>query len=71
MDHVLATLKKENPGINRAFYDPDNAGCYDAAYTILACKKSVRELVSAFNVWTFQIPRAGRKKNRAIYFLQP
>ena len=39
MDHVLATLKKENPDINRACYRPDNAGCYHAAYTILACKK--------------------------------
>jgi hypothetical protein len=28
MEHVLATLKKESPEINRAFYRQDNAGCY-------------------------------------------
>lgn len=39
MEHVLATLKKENPAINRAFYRQVNAGCYHAAYTILACKE--------------------------------
>ena len=38
MEHVLTTLKKENPDINRAFYRQDNAGCYHAANTILACK---------------------------------
>ena len=40
MDHVLANLKKENSHINRAVYRQDNAGCYHAAYTILACKKA-------------------------------
>ena len=38
MEHVLATLKKENPDINRAFHRQDNAGCYPAANTILAWK---------------------------------
>ena len=31
MDHVLATLKKENHGIDRPFYRPHNVVCYDAA----------------------------------------
>ena len=38
MEHLLATLKKENPDINRAFYRQDNPGCYHAANTILACR---------------------------------
>ena len=28
MEHVLATMKKENPDINCAFYCQDNVGCY-------------------------------------------
>ena len=38
MEQFLAPLKKENPDINRGFYRQDNAGCYYATNTILACK---------------------------------
>ena len=38
MEHVLSTLKREHPEIKSAFYRQDNAGCYHAANTILACK---------------------------------
>lgn len=38
MEHVLETLKKENPEIKTAFYRQDNAGCYHSANTINACK---------------------------------
>ena len=37
MEQFLAPLKKENPDINRGFYRQDNAGCYYATNTILAC----------------------------------
>lgn len=68
MEHALATLKRENADINRAFYRQDNAGCYHAAYTILACKEISKELTSEFNVWTFLIPR--EEKDPAIDLLQ-
>lgn len=38
MEHVLETLKKENPEIKSVFYRQDNAGCYHSANTIYACK---------------------------------
>lgn len=38
MEHVLQTLKCENPTLNRVVYRQDNAGCYHSATTILACK---------------------------------
>ena len=38
MEHVLSTFKREHPEIKSAFYRQDNAGCYHAANTILACK---------------------------------
>ena len=63
MDHVLATLKKENP--NRAFYRPDNAGCTDAAYTTLACKKVSKRTGVCVQRLDFQ-----GGKNRAVYLLQ-
>ena len=67
MDHVLATMKKENPDINRACYRQDNAGCYDAACTILACKKVSKRTGVCVQRLDFQ----GGRKNRAIYLLQP
>ncbi len=38
MEHVLQTLKCENPALSRVVYRQDNAGCYHSATTILACK---------------------------------
>lgn len=37
MEHVLKTLKTENPEIKTVFYRQDNAGCYHSANTIYAC----------------------------------
>ena len=61
MDHVLATLKKENHGINRALYRPDNAGCYDTAYTILACKKVSKRTGVSVQRLDFSDPQEGKK----------
>ena len=38
VQHVLATLKRENPEIENAFFRQDNTGCYHSANTVLACK---------------------------------
>ena len=38
MEHVLQTLKRENPALSKVVYRQDNAGCYHSATTILACK---------------------------------
>ncbi|KAK3747895.1 hypothetical protein QZH41_001360 [Actinostola sp. cb2023] len=38
MEHVLRTIKEENPDINSVFYRMDNAGCYHSANTIRACE---------------------------------
>lgn len=60
MEHVLATLKKENPDINRAFYRQDNAGCYHAAYTILACKEISKRTGVCVQRLDFSDPQGGK-----------
>ena len=37
LQHVIQTLKKEHPEIERIFLRQDNAGCYHSASTVLAC----------------------------------
>ena len=60
MEHVLATLKKENPDINRAFYHQDNTGCYHAAYTILACKEVSKRTDIYVQRLDFSDPQGGK-----------
>ena len=36
LEHVLRSLKTENPEIQHAYFRQDNAGCYHSATTILA-----------------------------------
>lgn len=60
MEHVLATLKKENPNINRAFYHQDNTGCYHAAYTILACKEASKRTGIYVQRLDFSDPQGGK-----------
>lgn len=38
MQHVLATLKREYPELNKAYFRQDNAGCYHSSRMILACR---------------------------------
>ena len=59
-EHVLATLKKENPDINRAFYRQDNAWCYHAAYTILACKEFSKRTGVCVQRLDFSDPQGGK-----------
>lgn len=60
MEHVLATLKKENPEINRAFYRQDNTGCYHAANTILACKEISKRTGVCVQHLDFSDPQGGK-----------
>lgn len=60
MEHVLATLKKENPEINHAFYRQDNAGCYHAASTILACKDISKRTGVCVQRLDFSDPQGGK-----------
>lgn len=39
MHHVLATLKREHPEVNKAYFRQDNAGCYHSSRTILSCRQ--------------------------------
>ena len=38
MEHILRTLKTENPEISTAFFRQDNAGCYHNATMLAACR---------------------------------
>ena len=60
MEHVLATLKKENPEINCAFYRQDNAGCYHAANTIVACTDISKRAGVRIQCLDFSDPQGGK-----------
>lgn len=60
MEHVLTTLKKENPDIKYAFYRQDNAGCYHAANTILACKDISKRAGVCVQRIDFSDPQGGK-----------
>lgn len=38
MEHILRTLKKENPKLTAAFFRQDNAGCYHSSIMLAACR---------------------------------
>ena len=38
MEHILHTMKTENPEISTAFFRQDNAGCYHNATMLAACR---------------------------------
>lgn len=60
MEHVLTTLKKENPEIANAFYRQDNAGCYHCACTILACKNISKRTGVSIRRLDFSDPQGGK-----------
>ena len=60
MGHVLATLKKENPEIENAFFRSDNAGCYHSASTILACKNISKQTGVSIRRLDFSDPQGGK-----------
>ena len=39
MHHVLTTLKREHPEVNKAYFRQYNAGCYHSSRTILECRE--------------------------------
>lgn len=60
MEHVLTTLKSENPEIEDAFYRSDNAGCYHSASTILACKNISKRTGISIRRLDFSDPQGGK-----------
>ncbi|CAH3171696.1 unnamed protein product, partial [Porites lobata] len=60
MEHVLSTLKREHPEIKSAFYRQDNAGCYHAANTILACKDISQRSGIFIQQLDFSDPQGGK-----------
>ena len=38
MQDCLASLKKEMPELERAYYKQDNTGCYHSGYTIVSAE---------------------------------
>ena len=69
MEHVLATLKKENPEAIVPFIGKTTRVVIMLQTLFWRAKTSVRELASTLNIWTFLTPR--EDKNLAIDLLQP
>ena len=69
MEHVLATRRKKTPISIMPFIVKTTQGVIMLHTLFWRAKKSVRELASAFNAWTFQIAR--EEKGHAIDLLQP
>ena len=60
MEHVLATLKKENPEIENAFVRMDNARCYHSSSTVLACKNISKRTGVFIRLLDFSDPQGGK-----------
>ena len=60
MQHVLATLKRENPEIENAFFRQDNTGCYHSANTVLACKNISKQTGISIRRMDFSDPQGGK-----------
>ena len=57
---VLATVKREYPQINKAYFRQDNAGCYHSAYTILACPAIAKSVGIKIVRIDFSDPQGGK-----------
>lgn len=60
MQHVLKTLHEEYPEITKAHLQQDNAGCYDCANTILACRTFEQSTGIKVVRMDFSDPQGGR-----------
>lgn len=60
MEHILQTIKKENPEITKAYFRQDNAGCYHSATTILSCPTIAKSTGIAIENIDFSDPQGGK-----------
>ena len=61
MAHVLKTLKKEHPEIQKAFFRQDNAGCYHSTVTIASVPAIEKESVIQVVEVSFSDPQGGKR----------
>jgi len=60
MQDVLRTLKQEYPEIKKAHFRQDNAGCYHASTTILACSDIAQSTGVEIARLDFSDPQGGK-----------
>ena len=60
MEHILRTLKTENPEISTAFFRQDNAGCYHNATMLAACRSMGDVSGIAVSRVDFSDPQGGK-----------
>ena len=60
MEHILRTLKTENPEISTAFFRQDNAGCYHNATMLAACRSMGDVTGIAVSRVDFSDPQGGK-----------
>ena len=60
MEHILRTLKTENPEISTAFFRQDNAGCYHHATMLAACRSMGDVTGIAVSRVDFSDPQGGK-----------
>ena len=60
MEHILRTLKTENPEISTAFFRQDNAGCYHNATMLAACRSMGDVTGVAVSRVDFSDPKGGK-----------
>ena len=60
MEHILRTLKTENPELTAAFFRQDNAGCYHNSTMLAACRSMEAVTGIAVSRVDFSVPQGGK-----------
>lgn len=60
IEHVLKTLKSENPEITSAYLRSDNAGCYHSSVLLLACALMEKRTGISVSRFDFSDPQGGK-----------
>ena len=60
MEHILRTLKRENPQLTTAFFRQDNAGCYHNSTMLAACRSMEAVTGIAVSRVDFSDPQGGK-----------
>ena len=60
MEHILRTLKTENPELTAAFFRQDNAGCYHNSTMLAACRSMEAVTGIAVSRVDFSDPQGGK-----------
>ena len=60
MEHIVRTLKRENPPLTTAFFRQDNAGCYHNSTMLAACRSMEAVTGIAVSRVDFSDPQGGK-----------